>query len=443
MGFDAYGNYTPDEEDSSLIRPSDVNEYAWGQPSPYQDKQVMATGFAAKAADNSAEASRAESNALEYLRASLQKSADVSPSQGLAAALLAAVPTLGGYLIGKSVGAPDIPAGVYGMDMSKYQTGANAGGAAGAALGNKVSGDFLGALDANQAQQNSVYEKMAALESAKATRLGTRADQYDLAGLNAQEQRARQEAGFQNEREMLPLKTASEVEVAKARQSPEALEIAKLRAEIALKEADRRQNNQDFNQGKSEVPGFYNVSNAKLNPTTVIEIGKKREGLSQVTQLLSQFAENPNSVVGQESAINAAVSGLLMNAERLRTGSGANFTNTEQSLISRAAPHIAAGDLFGWMQQELLGRDQQQFARDLINLHQKTSDYTLADTYGLLRQDVPNQYYPPNILKKWGLNDLSSTGVTGAAGTTGDTPVQTKVIGGRTYVKVPGGWKAQ
>lgn len=148
---------------------------------------------------------QAEQSAMEYLRASLNKSAEVTPMQGLATALLAAVPTLGGYLIGKSVGKPQIdmsvpegtnltPAQLSSInrqyDPSQYQTGAMAGGLAGTKIGMESAGGFLKGLDAEQERKNAIYEKMAALESGKASRLQGMESNLLSAGLAAGQRRA-------------------------------------------------------------------------------------------------------------------------------------------------------------------------------------------------------------------------------------------------------------
>jgi len=93
---------------------------------------------------------QADKNALDLLtRAQAAQRGDMTPSQGIASALLAAIPTLGGYLIGKSVGAPKIPEGTYfkGMgydDFSKLNSasGGNSGGLAGYAVGQENQKEY-------------------------------------------------------------------------------------------------------------------------------------------------------------------------------------------------------------------------------------------------------------------------------------------------------------
>lgn len=159
-------DYTLDPEDFSLTRASDVDLYEWGKPSDYSPGDLMLSAAGAKYQDRS---DAARNEALELLKASMQKSPEISPSQGIAAALLGAIPTIGGYLIGRSVGDPDLPAGIHGFDATKYKTGAYAGGLAGVELGDRTSKRYLQNLEEEQARRNSVRESMAKiyLESAE------------------------------------------------------------------------------------------------------------------------------------------------------------------------------------------------------------------------------------------------------------------------------------
>jgi hypothetical protein len=197
-----------DPEDQSIVRPSDVTLYEHGKPSPFGDRT----------AELHAESVKAEDDAFTMLRESMNKQAEVSPSQGMAAALLAAIPTLGGYLIGNSVGRPNIPAGITGFDATKYQTGGYAGGLAGAKIGMEASGGYLGALDADQAQKNDVYQKMAQIQANRAVRLGNKEDAVALSGMQNQAQDARQEDSQKFQRENIGLEEASAIRRDKARE---------------------------------------------------------------------------------------------------------------------------------------------------------------------------------------------------------------------------------
>lgn len=190
------------DDTQSAIRPMDADQ-EFGLPA----------GYAARAKSLDLQQSSAEANAMDYLHQAMRKSAEVSPTQGIAAALLAAIPTLGGYLIGKSVGKPNIPEGVYGLNLEKYQTGGAAGAMEGALVGEKSSKNYLDSLDANQAQKSSIYEKMAAIQKSKADRLEGNESAIIQAGLGQQANADSQARAHDFEREMLPLKEQSALRV--------------------------------------------------------------------------------------------------------------------------------------------------------------------------------------------------------------------------------------
>lgn len=107
------------------------------------------------------EANIRENKAMEMLQAAMKSSAEVTPTQGMAAALLAAVPTLGGYLIGRNQKVPTMPAGTWMKSFDDYKNmaggiGAAAGLGQGAAAGAKASTDYIGKLEADQKQANQV-----------------------------------------------------------------------------------------------------------------------------------------------------------------------------------------------------------------------------------------------------------------------------------------------
>lgn len=186
-----------DPEDSSLIRPSDTDLYEHGVASPYQDKAMLLSEARALAEDN----------ATSLLMSALNKQADVSPEQGLATALLAAIPTIGGYFIGKSVGRPNLPEGYFeaggtraAIGLDKGQYGAEYGALAGLGAGTEAAQGYLKALEGDQAQRNEITKSLANIQMNRASRLETQANQYEIAALNKQA-----------ELDMLPIKEASQM----------------------------------------------------------------------------------------------------------------------------------------------------------------------------------------------------------------------------------------
>lgn len=446
----AFNSWQEDPEDTSLLRPSDT-QIGYGDSSPYGDLQLLESSYTSRARDLNEQQTRAENNAMEMLRASMQKSADVSPTQAFATALLAAIPTIGGYAIGKSVGAPELPAGYAeaGGKMSdipgfaKAQAPEFSGGMMGLEAGAGAAGGYLKGLDANQAQANDVRTKMAQAELNRAGRLETQVNQLTNADLNRQAEidmipiREASQMRLQNNsaantmerqlemdrirsgREQLPpeilAKAASDqplTEADLAGKTPE-----QIRALTSWKEANRRQQNQEYREGQSILPGYINKAKGVPNPALVAKITEQNVGVAKTGQLIDQYLAMPDSMTGEASAVQAAVTGMLFNAQRQATGSGANFPPDERALIQAAIPIAKAGDLGEWLKRNALGRDQQKFAQTMRSIYQRTQDFALAEGMGQFREDIPLDYYPTPILQKWGLGsdttDRSASGSTG------------------------------
>lgn len=132
----------------------------------------------------SEEAALAQDSAMDLLSRSMASQREISPSQGIAAALLAAIPTLGGYLIGKSVGTSKVPEGVL-FDPSKLDpTGGYVGGLAGSQIGANASKDYTGAIETDNLHKQKVLAAEAQIENDRAQQLRQQANTVENAALN-------------------------------------------------------------------------------------------------------------------------------------------------------------------------------------------------------------------------------------------------------------------
>lgn len=171
----------------------------------------MANGYTSRHLHLAGQQSAAQENAINYLREALNNQAEITPAQGIAAALLSAIPTLGGYMIGKSIGKPNIPEGTYFHGMSgedftnTFRGGELAMGEAGAKIGNESSQSYLGGLIKEDQAKTPILEKMAAVEQQRAQQLASQDEQIIAAGLGQQEQNQRQEDAQAHDREMVGL----------------------------------------------------------------------------------------------------------------------------------------------------------------------------------------------------------------------------------------------
>lgn len=196
--------FNPEEDEIAPLVPDVRQEPPPGGTSRFTAEGLRLEGQAAKSRDN----------AMDLLGRALANQPEITPSQGFAAALLAAVPTIGGYLAGKAVGRPNIPEGTYfkGVSPGEFSkmfgsSGANAGGAMGAQIGQNAAQGYFNSREEETKQQIPVLAKQAAIEENRAQDLSGQANRMNLAGLEADEWKER-----------LPLQAQKEIQVAEATQ---------------------------------------------------------------------------------------------------------------------------------------------------------------------------------------------------------------------------------
>lgn len=360
----------------SAVRPED-EEWEWGMPSAFTNAELKFSGEAAKAEDN----------AMSLLRQSLNQQPEVTPTQGIAAALLAAIPTIGGYMIGKSVGDPNIPDGVT-MDMSKYQTGGYAGGLMGMQAGAGAADSYLKGLQAQTLHENEVEQKMASLEAQKAARMQGLEGQVVSQGLAAQARRdeipleeasririagaesamalARQKQleEYRNGLETLPPEARGPANAALGLPPDANLNPAQMRVVTQAVEAGRRARGQEFRQ--DEIKGAEQIPGARVKPGFNPDppaTNKAREALANYNEMsqiylpeLKRVFTNPNASTDDKVA---AIAGTVI-ALKKQQGMGANFTIMENALIMAGLPKIAQLDgssLTAALKASLQGQD--------------------------------------------------------------------------------------
>lgn len=404
--------FDPNDPTSGIDTHPDVTNYGWGIPAGYNNQALALSSQEAKAEDQ----------AMAYLRDSLRKSPEVTPTQGIATALLAAIPTLGGYLIGNAVGEPDLPEGFYGADLSKYQTGGAAGGLAGAQVGLTAAGGYLKGLEADQAQKNDVYQKMAQIESQKATRLGTKEDALVQAGLAAQ-QRKDELLDPEIIQAKINLAGGEAAAQARARQqyaTPSEAEGAQILPEdIKRQWAERLKISPDLLNTKKDldravslyreggVQGrsdrIYDRNDLRLKvdgleippdrlPTE--DDAKQVKTLKQNTDILvnSLIPNARAALTNPDTSIEdkqAAIANLVI-AVKNTQGMGANFTALEEQLVKAGLPRIAAldaGSLISAMKATLQGQDSlakldklAQLATEAANIGYVAHNYVVPKT---------------------------------------------------------------
>lgn len=382
--------------------------------------------------------------AMELLRSAILSNPEVSPQQALAAGILAIMPTIGGYMAGRATGSVKLSPHARATQEELIAADPNHALAEGAKLGLDTSEGYLESMRklslANQQQQIDINKAMANEEFKREDRADANARDYNKMALEKD-----------MEVQMMPLREASQIRVAGA-EGASALNRQKALIDYEV-EKGLREKPFDVNKELADNPTAkaaydkiasgadvtkedyallspkaiesasrglrsstyasgleFNKDQRKLNnyeslgaPLTTAEKQKiefQNEGLARTKAEMLEFIANPDSFTGNSSAIQAALSGMMTNAQRMATNSGANFTATEIDLVKKALPATLAGDPVRAIKEAMLGRDQKVFARDLIDLFDRVNDYALLEAYKQKREDKDLSYYPEYLVKR-------------------------------------------
>lgn len=170
-------------------------EFGYNPSKPSSPNDGYTRRALAEASEIAKEEDLARSSAMDALRQAFYNSQEVTPTQGIAAALLAAIPTFGGYMIGKSVGKTEVPQGVYNINPDKLApTGAYVGGAAGTKIGQEAASGYLKNVLEENKSENAVFEKNYEEEMNRALSLEKKANAYEEAAFD-----------FERDKAMMPL----------------------------------------------------------------------------------------------------------------------------------------------------------------------------------------------------------------------------------------------
>jgi len=229
-------------------------------PPRYPDPGI---GFTQRGEQLGQQSAEAEANALQYLHQALNSSQEISPQQGIAAAILAAVPTLGGYLMGKSMGKTEVPEGLYNVGKLA-PTGGFAGGLSGLDAGIGAANGYLKGIEADDARKGGLLEKMSVIEKQKADRLAQEANSAINAGLNVQSEVA-----------MLPLKEESQIRVHGAENAQSLASQKEMADYTANRDAIPKDLIEFANKNGIEIPSGVKAS--QLNAITAAKEAMRRE----------------------------------------------------------------------------------------------------------------------------------------------------------------------
>ena len=210
-----YSLVDPEDDPMNLVSvmPADFSDHQVNdspQADPfYQGKAatgaVVDNPYSTRGALLREQADAASSEAIANLNRALNNRPQVSKEQGLTAALLGLVPTVGGAIIGSAVGKPKLPPGTFGVKLE--ETGMGAGGMMGAKAGMKASQDYLSSLDTTK-EDNDILMRLAEYQNRRGQTLLNEANQTEIAKLNQEQIDARQQNYLALQRELAGNKPA-------------------------------------------------------------------------------------------------------------------------------------------------------------------------------------------------------------------------------------------
>lgn len=190
------GPYNPyDPRDTALAASTASSQQEFGMPRMSETGDVAPNQTSGELL--SSQADMHNEKAMSMLQKALESQSEISPSQALAAGVLALVPTLGGYIAGKSVGSPELsPHLRLSLDqLQKGMTGGAQGGLTGLGAGAQASQQYLTGIDKEFQQRQKILGEQAGLEA----KLG---NQYKNADLQNQMGALSSERDIQKELEL-------------------------------------------------------------------------------------------------------------------------------------------------------------------------------------------------------------------------------------------------
>lgn len=196
--YDENGDIVDEESSTADFGETQVSENKSADPFT---QGIQATGKTSNPYSTRADllksyADAASNDAIENLKRALNNKPTVTPKQGALAALLSIVPTVGGAIIGKTVGNAKMPAGTFGAKLE--DTGMGAGGLIGLKAGMKASGDYLSSLD-DTTEEDNILMRLAEYQNRRAGNLYQQANQTELAGLKSKEEEKLANQKYQNQ----------------------------------------------------------------------------------------------------------------------------------------------------------------------------------------------------------------------------------------------------
>lgn len=365
---------TSQQQKTTLADTQVDSEQQFGMPNQYRSAgQLLAS-----------QADIHNNRAMDLLKESLKTQAEVSPSQALAAGILALVPTLGGYMAGKMVGSPKLSPHLRMSvdDLATYGTGGAQGAMAALPIGTKAANDYLGSFQTNLDKQNKTRTEMAALESKQASPYeSAQAANIENAAQNISADQ-RQEQSFQNQllanaaQQSTSFENQKKLEELRRQRedlTPEQAAIVREKlglspdAPINIDQAknisnvfDSARRSEQFERSNKQlelpmgwkwdaVPDPKTADLAKTKLAAFEDYLGAAEQLKQAVKVAGRFAIQPDGSQKSNAALAnlRAAAGRFYEAQKTKSGAGAALTPLEAEVYFGPTPAFFGSPLKG------------------------------------------------------------------------------------------------
>lgn len=174
--------------------------------------------------------------------------------------------------------------------------------------------------------------------------------------------------------------------------------------------SDRFNQKFDFTKSERALPGYTNITGATPTSTQVNKLREVIRSNDEVKNALKALKETGDQdgffkLVGSDAQMQAALRSSIFNAYRKRTGSGARLEGPEGQMIKAMTPKVLAGDPLGALSAAAMGRNQQEFADNMIKYLDEDRDLQLF-SQGFKANNRELGFYPKDELDKFNLSQL-------------------------------------
>lgn len=234
-----------------------------------------------------------------------------------------------------------------------------------------------------------------------------------LSNMDAADKEARTsaEAASKQEYELYKLGEAQQEKLAgrenQAKLQKERLEATANNRGILSAAGETARQSLELKKSQLVIPGYDYVTEARPTGEEAPKIRSQLKENARLKDLFTRVIESEadplTTITGNEGAEFAALRGMIFNAYRKLTGSGARLEGPEGAMIDAMTPAMMAGDLTSALKAAALNRDPREFAKSMMSMIDQSQDAELFEAYGLKRKNLAMDQYSPAAIDKLGV----------------------------------------